>query len=504
MLHLQPRVHLEKVEAALGVHQELERARIDVSDGARARDRGVRQPALGLRLEVRRRRLLHELLMTPLDRALALVQVDDAALRVAEDLDLDVAWRLEIALDVDLGAAEGALRAPGGGRERAGKLAGARHLRHADAAAARGRLEDHRIADLAGHPPGGHGVRDRLRTAGHDRHAGSGHAAPRLRLVAHGTDRPRRRPDEGQARLHAGLGEAPVLREEAVAGMHGVGAGFAGGGEDALDAEVRLARRRRPEQHGAIRVLHVGRVAVGLGIDGDGGEPERAAAAEDATRDLPAIGDENGAEHAQGAAETGSVETRSPAAMRQPDAVGVQRSCTNPIARGLSIRTLTICWRPIAASPTTPVPVIRSASGARAAVSASRAVDSTHAAAPAPSPDASAVRCASTAAARSAGRVAGSKSGGTWTRSGATTSGDTPSRAASTSGAAASPVTPPAFSSVPRSRHSQSATRARPAASRASRSSTMAPAAAWRRSSSRQRARMRRVGGSYTAFVPPR
>src|SRR5438105_10588613 len=435
MLHLEPGVHLEKVEAALRVHQELERARIDVSDGARARDRGVRQPALGLRLEVRRRRLLHELLMTPLDRALALVQVDDAALRVAEDLDLDVARRLEIALDVDLGAAEGALRAPRGGRERAGELAGARHLRHADAAAAGGRLEDHRIADLAGHPFGGPSVRDRLGTAGHDRHARGGHAAPRLRLVAHGTDRLRRRSDEGQARLHAGLGEAPVLREEAVAGMHGVGAGFAGGGEDALDAEVRLARRRRPEQHRAIRVLHVGRVAVGLGIDGDGGEPERAAAAEDATRDLPAIGDEDGAEHAQGAAETGSVETRSPAAMRQPDAVGVQRSCTNPIARGLSIRTLTIRWRPMAASPTTRVPVMRPASGARTAVSASRAAGSAHAAAPAPSPDSSAVRRAASVAARSAGREAGSKSGWTWTRSVATTSGDRPSSGASKSGA---------------------------------------------------------------------
>src|SRR2546421_9653692 len=136
MLHLQPRVHLEKVEAALRVHQELERARVDVSDGARARDRGVRQPALGRRREVRRRRLLHELLMTPLDRALALVQVDDAALRVAEDLDLDVAGRLEIALDVDLGAAEGALRAPAGGRGRASELARARHPRPTAAPAA--------------------------------------------------------------------------------------------------------------------------------------------------------------------------------------------------------------------------------------------------------------------------------------------------------------------------------------------------------------------------------
>src|SRR6267142_267433 len=372
------------------------------------------------------------------------------------------------------------------------------------AAAARGRLENDRIADLAGDALGTRGVRDGLRAAGHDRHAGRSHAAPRLRLVAHRADRLRRGPDERQSGLSTRLGEAPVLGEEAVPGVHRLRARLAGGGDNSLDAQVRLARRRRAEQHGVIRVLHVGRVTIGLGVDGDGAQSQRAAAAEDATRDLPAVGDENGAEHAQGTAETGSVETRSPAAMRQPDAVGVQRSCTNPIARGLSIRTLTICWRPIAASPTTRVPVIRPASGARAAVSASRAAGSTHAAAPAPSPDPSAVRWASTAAARSAGRVAGSKSGGTWTRSGATTSRATPSRAASTSGAVASPVTPPAFSSVPRSRRSQSATRARPAASPASRASTMAPAAAWRRSSSRQRARMRRVGGSYTAFVPPR
>src|SRR5207247_10236343 len=226
-------------------------------------------------------------------------------------------------------------------------------------------------------------------------------------------------PDEREPGPSARLGEAPALGEKAVTRMYRLGARLAGRGEDSLDAQVRLARRRRAEQHRVIRVLHVGRVAIGLGVDGDGAQSQRAAAAEDATRDLPAIGDEDGAEHAQGAAETGSVETRSPAAMRHPDAVGVQRSCTNPIARGLSIRTLTICWRPIAASPTTRVPVIRPASGARTAVSASRAAGSTHAAAPAPSPDSSAVRWASTAAARSAGRVAGSKSGATWTRCGA-------------------------------------------------------------------------------------
>jgi hypothetical protein len=39
--------------------------------------------------------------MAALDRALALAEVNDAALGVAEDLDLDVARMLEVFLDVD-------------------------------------------------------------------------------------------------------------------------------------------------------------------------------------------------------------------------------------------------------------------------------------------------------------------------------------------------------------------------------------------------------------------
>ena len=39
--------------------------------------------------------------MAALDRAVALAEVDDVAVRVGEDLHLDVAWVLEVALDVD-------------------------------------------------------------------------------------------------------------------------------------------------------------------------------------------------------------------------------------------------------------------------------------------------------------------------------------------------------------------------------------------------------------------
>src|SRR5207247_645470 len=93
------------------VHQELERAGVDVADRARAGERGLGEPALGPRLEIRRRRLIDELLMAALDRALALVQMHDRAFAVAEDLHLDVAGRFEIALHVHLTLADRSLAA---------------------------------------------------------------------------------------------------------------------------------------------------------------------------------------------------------------------------------------------------------------------------------------------------------------------------------------------------------------------------------------------------------
>ncbi len=56
--------------------------------------------------------------MAPLDRALAFAEVDDRAVMVAEDLELDVARRFEVALDVDIAVAEGGLGLPLRGAER--------------------------------------------------------------------------------------------------------------------------------------------------------------------------------------------------------------------------------------------------------------------------------------------------------------------------------------------------------------------------------------------------
>ena len=95
MLDLDARVHLEEIEVALGIDEELDRAGADVVDGL-GRLHG--DPAHGLarlRVERGRGRLLDHLLVAALDRALALVDVNDVAVLVAEHLHLDVARRVD-------------------------------------------------------------------------------------------------------------------------------------------------------------------------------------------------------------------------------------------------------------------------------------------------------------------------------------------------------------------------------------------------------------------------
>ena len=166
-------------------------------------------------------------------------------------------------------------------------------------AAARRGLQHDRVADLARGLPGQVERGDGAFAAGHDRHARPEHLASRADLVAHLLDHAPGGPDEDDARLLARLGEAPVLGEEAVAGMDRPGACAASGLEHALDVEIALAGGRGADQDGFVGLARVRPVGVGLGVDGDGADTEAPAGAEDAAGDLPAVGDEDALEHAQ-------------------------------------------------------------------------------------------------------------------------------------------------------------------------------------------------------------
>ena len=95
VLHLDARVHLDEHvlsrTLALGVEQELDGSRVDIADALGKGD-GVpahRLPDGGI--EVGRGRDLDDLLVASLERAVALVEVDDVAGRIGDDLHLDMA-----------------------------------------------------------------------------------------------------------------------------------------------------------------------------------------------------------------------------------------------------------------------------------------------------------------------------------------------------------------------------------------------------------------------------
>src|SRR2546421_177409 len=89
VLDLDARVHLEEVVVALTVEQALDGPGALVADRPSSVDRDLADAGPELVVDRRRRRLLDELLVAPLDRAVALDEADHVSMGVGEDLDLD-------------------------------------------------------------------------------------------------------------------------------------------------------------------------------------------------------------------------------------------------------------------------------------------------------------------------------------------------------------------------------------------------------------------------------
>jgi hypothetical protein len=101
MLDLEARVHLQEVEAAVVGDEELHGAGVGIADAARRGDRGGGEAVAQRRVHHRRWRFLDDLLVPPLNRALALAEVHGGAVLIGEDLDLDVMRPIEVALEED-------------------------------------------------------------------------------------------------------------------------------------------------------------------------------------------------------------------------------------------------------------------------------------------------------------------------------------------------------------------------------------------------------------------
>ena len=299
VLDLEAGVHLHEEELVRTVrgHDELDCARTPVVDGLRGVDGGLPDAGAGGLVEQRTGRLLDDLLVAALQRALALPQVDDVPVLIGEHLHLDVARGEHQPLEEEGVVAEAACGLASGRGERLGQVCRVVDLAHPLAAAACGRLHEDGEAHLtrAGdelfvREPG-------FRDSGNQRHATRGDGLLRGDLVTHDVDRCGGGAEEDDALLLETAGECRILGEEAVSRVDRLGACRPDSRDDPLDVEVGLGGRGRPQPIGEVRGLRVGGLGVGIGVDGDGLDAQIAAGADDAQGDLAAVGDEDPGEH---------------------------------------------------------------------------------------------------------------------------------------------------------------------------------------------------------------
>ena len=142
---------MRSAREALGrVGDEFDRAGAFVIDRLRRAHRRAAHRLARRLVHARRGRFLDHLLVAALERAVALEQVDDIAVAVAEHLHLDVARAFDPFFEQHDVVAEARRRLALAAFERVVEVLGGVDLAHALAAAARDRLDQHRIADRAG------------------------------------------------------------------------------------------------------------------------------------------------------------------------------------------------------------------------------------------------------------------------------------------------------------------------------------------------------------------
>ena len=152
VLDLDARVHLEEPVVAVAIEETLDRPCRSVAHRP-GRVHGHRADALPeLGVNGRGRRLLDELLVAALDRAVALSEVQYGAMGVRQHLHLDMTWVLDVLLHVDGRVGEVGLALPSRRLEGALDLLGRMNDLQAFAAAPCGGLEREQRAELRAEP----------------------------------------------------------------------------------------------------------------------------------------------------------------------------------------------------------------------------------------------------------------------------------------------------------------------------------------------------------------
>ena len=190
MLHLEARVHLEKVEVPVRTDEKLDRACVVVAGGASGADRCLShaRPQVGITGEHRRRRFLDHLLMSALNGAFTLTEMNEVPIAVTEHLYLNVAGFLEKLLDIYGCAAKRSLGFTGGVAKSGIEFLGCVNAAHPLAATARIGFDEDRVFDIGGEAPCLCRIGNTPVSAGKNWNSGFAREIPRLSLRTHSPD----------------------------------------------------------------------------------------------------------------------------------------------------------------------------------------------------------------------------------------------------------------------------------------------------------------------------
>ena len=234
VLDLNSCVHLQKVRLAVFVDQELQGARVHVADLLRKSHRQRSHALAQILGHEGRRAFLDDLLVAPLYRALALEEMDGVSVHVGENLDFDVPRFQDRLFDVEAVVAKSTLRFASGTVDTRFELVGLLDQSKTLAAPAGRGFEHQRIADALRLRQDGLVVGQGMKGSGDHRDSRFDGDSPGRRFLTHRGNRFGRRADEDPPFVPAGLRESRVLREEAIAGMNGLGARTPGHVEDGV------------------------------------------------------------------------------------------------------------------------------------------------------------------------------------------------------------------------------------------------------------------------------
>ena len=301
VLDLQAGVHLHEEELVrlVGGDDELDSAGAGVIDASSGVARCRADPVTGHLIEQWRRSLFDDLLVAPLQAAFALTEVNDVAVLVGENLDLDVPGPQDESLEEQGVVAERRRGLTAGTAKSLGQIGRILDQTHSLATAACRRLDQHRVADVLGRCDQFFVGQIRARDTRDHRHVERGNRVLRGDLVAHHLDSPLGGAEEGDSGSRACSRERRVLRQEAVTGVNTLSTGGLGSVDDLVDDEVAFTRRGRSDVDGSVGLADVASIRVGVAVDGDAANSQLTQRADHANRDLTAVGHENSIDSAQ-------------------------------------------------------------------------------------------------------------------------------------------------------------------------------------------------------------